>query len=161
MNYLNISRRVAKAATCAAIFYASTTSVYALDFTLVTNDEYQQALSAGDNPAHDLMPKSLGGPSIEVLSPAVDDGLNSPVDIEVKFEAVDGAKIDMSTLKIYYLMFVKKDITDRILEHAEVGADFIKASGAKLPKGKHKFLMEIADDGDKKASRKFVVKVNG
>lgn len=150
-----------KTMVCAAFLYVCLPGAYAADFTLVTDDEYQEALSAGDNPAYDLMPKSLGGPSIEVLSPVVDDSLNSPVDIEVKFEAGGSAKIDMSTLKIYYLMFVKKDVTDRILEHAEVGEDFIKASGAKLPKGKHKFLMEISDENNKKSSRKFIVKVRG
>ena len=89
----------------------------AMAFDLVTFDEHQQAMVAGENPMHDLIAKAvLGGPSIKVVSPIASKGtLVSPVDIEVKFETGGNASIDMSTLKIYYLMFIKKDVTSRIL----------------------------------------------
>lgn len=145
-------------------FFAGAFSIPALSdtgFELVSEAEFAQALEAGENPAHDLLAKSApGGPAIRVVSPQVSEGeLASPVDIEVKFESVSGAPIDMSSLKIFYLMFIKKDVTDRILEHAEVGPDSIKALGAKLPSGKHKFLVEIQDSAERKSSEKFIVKV--
>ncbi len=135
----------------------------AVDFELITVDEYQQALDAGDNPDHDLIAKSApGGPAIKVVSPVASNGtLVSPVDIEVQFESFGGANIDMSSLKIYYLMFFKKDITERILEKAELDNDTLRASGAKLPSGKHKFLVEIADSKKRKGSQKFLVEVGG
>lgn len=142
--------------------FLSTTVYASAGFELITIDEYQKALDEGDNPAHDLMPKAVpNGPAIEVVSPTVTNGaLPSPVDIEVQFKSAEGAKIDMSSLKIYYLMFIKKDVTKRILEHAEIGADSIKAVGAQLPGGKHKFLLEISDNQKRKSSQKFIVEVD-
>lgn len=130
-------------------------------FELVTPGEYAEAVTAGENPAHDLMPKALpGGPQINVISPVISGGsLGSPVDIEVKFIAGQDASIDMQSLRIFYLMFVKKDVTERIMEHAEVGADFVRAPGAKLPAGKHKFLLEISDSKNRKSTQKIVVEV--
>jgi hypothetical protein len=130
-------------------------------FDLVLPQEYEEALAAGDNPNHDLLPKSLGGPEITVVAPTVVKGaaLESPVDIELKFVPGANSTVEMSTLKIYYLMFIKKDVTKRLLKHAEVGEDYIRASGAKLPGGSHKFLLEIKDSQNRKSVKKFVVKV--
>lgn len=155
--------RIKLVAQAACLLGASLLSASALaaDFELVTPLEFQESLDAGENPAHDYIAKSVpGGPQISIVSPTVAQGkLESPVDIEVKFVPSDDATIDMSSLKIYYLMFVKKDVTRRLLEHAEVGEDSVRASGAKLPSGKHKFLLEISDNFNRKGSQKFVVEV--
>ena len=159
-NPLNGIRRLLAICAVSAITSVAATNTYAFD--LVTVEEHSEAVEAGDNPAHDLVAKSIpGGPQIKIVSPEVtSDKLASPVDIEVKFQSSEGANIDMDSLKIYYLMFIKKDVTSRILENAEVGADSIKASGAKLPSGKHKFLVEISDSEKRKSSEKFIVEVD-
>ncbi len=137
-------------------------SVKAHAFDLVTSEEYGIAVEKGENPANDFVPKAVaGGPLISVVAPEIVSGsLQSPVNIEVQFQATGNADIDMSSLKIFYLMFVKKDITSRILEHAIVDSHSIKAEGAELPTGKHKFLVEISDTANRKSSKKFTVKVD-
>jgi len=146
--------------TLLAVMAVSTTAT-AMDFVLVTPDEYQEAVDKGENPYNDLVAKSVAnGPQINVVSPTVSQGkLVSPVDIKVEFKAADAANIDMSSLKIFYLMFIKKDVTSRILESADMGKNSISAKGAKLPSGTHKFLVEISDSENRKASQKFVVEV--
>ena len=146
---------------CALTVVSTTAATSALAFDLVSVEEHDEAIAAGDNPEFDLIAKSIpGGPEIEIISPEVtSDKLSSPVDIEVQFQPSEGASIDMDSLKIYYLMFIKKDITKRILENAEIGPDSIKALGAELPSGKHKFLVEISDSAERKSSEKFIVEV--
>ena len=140
---------------------AATASVHAFD--LVTIEEHNEAIETGENPADDFIVKAVpGGPVIKVLSPEAASGtLSSPVDIEVQFQSSEGADIDMDSLRIYYLMFIKKDVTKRILENADVGVDSLKALGAELPSGKHKFLVEISDSEKRKSSEKFIVNVEG
>ena len=79
----------------------------------------------------------------------------------MQFQSSEGADIDMDFLKIYNLMFIKKNVTKRILENADVGVDSLKALGAELPSGKHKFLVEISDSDKRKSSEKFAVNVQG
>ena len=136
-------------------------SVLAAEFELVTMGEYTESFNAGENPSFDFIAKAVpGGPLIKVLSPLDSNGtLESPVDIIVTFESAADATIDMSSLKIYYLMFIKKDVTGRLLEHATVENNSIRAEGAKLPSGKHKFLIEIRDSQQRVSSQKIVVKV--
>jgi len=159
-NQLNGIGKLLAICAMSVITAAAATSTYAFD--LVTLEEHSEAVEAGDNPVHDLIAKSIpGGPQIRIVSPEVtSDKLSSPVDIEVQFQSSEGVNIDMDSLKIYYLMFIKKDVTERILENAEVGADSIKASGANLPSGKHKFLVEISDSENRKSSEKFIVEVD-
>lgn len=159
-NKLNGIRTLLAICTVSVIAALPASGTYAFD--LVTLEEHNEAVEAGDNPAHDLVAKSIpGGPQIKIVSPEVtSDTLASPVDIEVQFQSSEGANIDMDSLKIYYLMFIKKDVTKRILENADVGTDSLKASGAKLPSGKHKFLVEISDSEKRKSSEKFIVEVD-
>lgn len=158
--------RVISTALCCAVSVfllslMSITSVLASEFELVTMGEYTESLNAGENPNFEFIAKAVpGGPLIKVLSPLESNGtLESPVDIVVTFEPAADASIDMSSLKIYYLMFIKKDVTGRLLEHATVDGNSIRAEGAKLPSGKHKFLIEIHDSEQRVSSQKIVVKV--
>lgn len=136
-------------------------SVLAAEFDLVTLGEYTDSLNAGENPNFEFIAKAVpGGPQIKVLSPLETSGiLESPLDIEVAFEPTADASIDMSSLKIYYLMFIKKDVTERLLEHATVDGNSIRAKGAKLPSGRHKFLIEIRDSLQRVGSQKMVINV--
>lgn len=130
-------------------------------FELVSPGEAQDAI---DNPAPEdtfQTKGAIGAPVIKILSPTVDTGeLVSPVDIEMAFESPDNTAIDMSSLKILYVMMIKKDVTDRILEHATINDARLVAKGAKLPKGNHKFIVEIQDDKKRKTREKFSVSVS-
>ena len=131
-------------------------------FTLISPEEYAESLTIVQPDDLEYLPKAvLDAPKIRVKSPVASASLVSPVDIEVYFEAANGAAIDMKSLKILYVLLFKKDVTNRILEHAEVGADFLKVSGAKLPAGKHAFILKIQDTQMRKASQKFEVVVEG
>lgn len=131
-------------------------------FELVSPMEAKEAM---DNPAPEDVFQAkgaVGAPVIKVLSPTVSTGdLISPVDIEMSFESPDNTAIDMNSLKILYVMMIKKDVTDRILEHATISGDSLIAKGAELPKGKHKFIVEIQDEKQRKTREKFSVSVSG
>jgi len=131
-------------------------------FTLISPEEYAEALMIVQPDDLDYLPKAvLDAPKILVKSPAASASLVPPVNIEVHFEAASGAAIDMKSLKILYVLLFKKDVTSRILEHADVGADFLKVSGANLPAGKHAFILKIKDTQKREASQKFEIVVEG
>jgi hypothetical protein len=131
-------------------------------FELISPMEAKEAM---DNPAPEetfQAKGAVGAPVIKVLSPTVSTGdLVSPVDIEMSFESPDNTAIDMNSLKILYVMLIKKDVTDRILEHATISGDSLIAKGAELPKGNHKFIVEIQDEKQRKTREKFSVSVSG
>lgn len=146
-----------------ALMITSVTTSQASDlFELISPVEAQEAM---DNPAPEELFQSkgsIGAPVIKVLSPTVETGaLVSPVDIEMVFESPDNSAIDMESLKILYVMMIKKDVTKRILEHATINDNSLIAKGAKLPKGNHKFIVEIQDAKKRKTREKFSVSVSG
>ena len=131
-------------------------------FTLISPEEYAESLKIVQPDELEYLPKAaLDAPRIHVKSPAVSAPLVSPVDIEVHFEAANDAAIDMKSLKILYVLLFKKDVTNRILEHAQLGPDFLKVTGASLPAGKHAFILKIQDTLMRKASQKFEIVVDG
>ncbi len=131
-------------------------------FTLISPEEYAEALKIIQPADLEYLPKAaFDAPRIHVKSPTARASLVSPVDIEVHFEATNGADIDMKSLKILYVLLLKKDVTNRILEHAEVGPDFLKVTGANLPAGRHAFILKIQDTQMRKASQKFEIVVDG
>jgi hypothetical protein len=131
-------------------------------FTLISPEEYAESLTLIQPADVEYLPKAvLDAPKILVKSPDASASLVSPVDIEVHFEAANGAAIDMQSLKILYVLLFKKDVTNRILEHADVGADYLKVSGANLPAGKHAFILKIQDTQMREASQKFEIVVKG
>jgi len=129
-------------------------------FDLILPEEAAEAL-ANPAPESAFQSKVLGAPIINVLSPTVDAGvLASPVDIEMSFESPDNTEIDMQSLRIFYVMLIKKDVTDRILQHATLEGSSLIAKDAKLPKGKHKFIVEIQDANKRKTREQFSVRVS-
>lgn len=157
MKTLTITIKAATVATLLAIssFYAQATEA----FDLILPTEATEAM-ANPAPEETFQTKALGAPVIKVVSPTVDAGaLESPVDIEMTFESPDNAVINMQSLRIFYVMMIKKDVTKRILEHATLNDTSLVAKGAKLPKGNHKFIVEIQDDKKRKTREKFSVRV--
>ncbi|MBX2883860.1 MAG: hypothetical protein KTR32_28160 [Granulosicoccus sp.] len=153
----------AAAVVIITLILAQSASLQAQDiFELISAAEAKQAQ---ENPASEVIyePKAVtGAPVIKVLSPSVESGaLTSPVDIEMVFESPDNAAIDMDSLKILYVMLIKKDVTDRILEHATIEDTTLVAKGATLPKGNHQFIVEIQDEKKRKTQETFSVSVSG
>jgi hypothetical protein len=119
-------------------------------FELVSPAEYQSDLSQhAQNPTKQFYLRSLevGAPTISVVKPNRSGPISPPVDIDVQFKPADGATINPASLKILY-GWMHLDITQRILSApgVQVSADGLKASGAKLPSGSHKLLIEVADN---------------
>ena len=133
-------------------------------FELVTPAERDRA-GAASAPADDgalIRKAGPGAPTIVLRAPAdTAVELVSPVDIEIAFEAADGADIDMSSLRVYYDGFLRLDVTDRILEHAEIVDGVVRAADAALPAGDHEFVIEIRDALGRTAERAFRVRVAG
>jgi hypothetical protein len=132
-------------------------------FTLITDSEYAESLKIDQPETIEYQTKSvLGAPQIVLVSPPTEGAaLTSPIDIEVHFEAGSDASVDIKTLKIYYVLLFKKDITDRLLEHAEIGDSFVRANGATLPTGQHSFLLEIRDTLDRVGRTEISIDVGG
>jgi len=118
-------------------------------FQLLTSREYQSELAARAAPGATFTAKAadFNAPTITVVAPDHSAPIKPPVDINVQFAAAQGATVNPSSLKIMY-GFLKLDITQRILQApgVQVSAAGLKASGAQLPSGSHKLLIEIADN---------------
>jgi hypothetical protein len=94
-----------------------------------------------------LQPKAIlvpDAPTIEVLSPQIWSNINSPTQIEVKFNPKNPANIKPDTFKALYGSF-KIDITKRLLNVANVTPQGIHVTEANLPKGSHKITMSVED----------------
>jgi len=118
-------------------------------FELLSQQEYQSELTARAKPGAALVARSadLNAPSITVVKPNRTLPIQPPVDIDVRFKPAEGATVNVSSLKIKY-GFLGLDITQRILQApgVQISADGLRASGAQLPSGSHKLLIEIADN---------------
>lgn len=133
----------------AAMFAAAIALAAGRGFDLLSQQEYQSELTARAKPGAALVTRSadLNAPSITVVKPDRTSPIQPPVDIDVRFKAAEGATVNVSSLKIKY-GFLGLDITQRILQApgVQVSADGLRASGARLPSGSHKLLIEVADN---------------
>ena len=118
-------------------------------FQLLSAGEYHDELAARAAPGAQfaLRAADFNAPTIAVVKPDHSAPIHPPVDIDVRFTAAQGASVNISTLKILY-GFLKLDITQRILQApgVQVSPGELKASGAQLPHGSHKLLIEVADN---------------
>jgi hypothetical protein len=119
-------------------------------FELLSSREYQSELSRRSSaPGAELIPKAadFDGPTITVVKPDRGASIHPPVDIEVRFQAAQGASVNVGSLKIMY-GFLRLDVTKRILgaPGVQVSAAGLQASGARLPSGNHKLVIEVADN---------------
>src|SRR5262249_31107941 len=124
------------------------TTVAAAGFQLLSGDEYRSEVAARSAPGAAFAPRAadLNAPSITVVKPGTSSTIKPPVDIDLQFKAAEGSKVNPATLKILY-GFLKLDVTKRILgaPGVVVSADGLKCSGAQLPSGSHKLVIEISD----------------
>lgn len=102
-------------------------------------------------------------PIIIILKPgtATEEGeeLLSPIDFIMKFEPQGEATIDLDSIRVHYRFFGWRDITDKILEHAEITEEGIRALKAEIPKGKHKMRLKVQDSLGREARAVIVFRV--
>ena len=102
-------------------------------------------------------------PLIIVLQPGAMDteghGLPAPIDFIMRFEPQGEAKIDLDSIKISYKMLIWKDVTKRILEHADITEEGFEALGADIPTGKHKMRLEVKDTFGRKARTQITFRI--
>ena len=85
-------------------------------------------------------------PQINILAPALDRPLVSPLDIEVQFvPATSNAAVRADTFRVCYVGFLTVDITRRITDRVTVSPNGLHVSGAQLPHGHHRLVMLISD----------------
>ena len=118
-------------------------------FQLLSSREYQSELAVRAKPGAEFVIRGadFNAPTITVVKPDPKAPIAPPVDIDVRFQPAAGATINIGSLKIMY-GFLKLDITDRILKApgVQVSPAGLRASGAQLPSGSHKLLIEVADN---------------
>ncbi|MDF1720851.1 MAG: hypothetical protein P1U65_09265 [Minwuia sp.] len=146
-----------------ALAIALSGPVSAQAFELISRDEVT-AIRDGSLPGAQLeaTPRSAvaNAPAIELLEPNAANKFRAPVNVHVRLSPVSGASIDMSSLEIRYLGSIFSfDITDRILEHAEVRDGEIVANDADLPAGEHEILIRVSDSLDRTGERRFEFEV--
>jgi hypothetical protein len=142
--------RLWRAVTAAALVVGSMASTAVpTGFSLVSPDEYQSELTARAAPGAGFVPRAtdLNAPTITVVMPDPKGPIQPPVNIDVRFAAAEGASVNVASLRILY-GFLKLDVTRRILDApgVQVSPTGLKASGAQLPSGSHKLVIEIADN---------------
>jgi hypothetical protein len=119
-------------------------------FELLSDREYQSELALRSGaPGAALTAKAadFDAPTITVVKPDRAAPIQPPVDIDVRFQAAQGASVNAGSLKISY-GFLHLDITQRILQApgVHVSPSGLQAGGARLPSGSHKLLIEVADN---------------
>ena len=97
-----------------------------------------------------LEPEATGEERMELLA---------PIDFIMTFEPQGEAKIDLDSLKVQYKFLGWKDITERILEHAEITEVGLRAMKAEMPKGKHKMRLKLKDTLGREARARIVFRI--
>ena len=133
---------------------------YAQAFILITEEEakkYSEVINT-KNYSQPLYKSSSSTPAIELVNPnLLSNDLSSPITIELRF-ITDDVPIALETFKTFYGS-LKLDITKRILKKAYIKTNSIYIENAKVPKGKHKFIVQISDAIGRVAVREFSVNI--
>jgi hypothetical protein len=116
----------------------------AAEWSLLTIEEFQREQTAPHIEESFALPPQ-GVPIIEILEPDRTKPIRSPVSIRIRFQAQDGAVIDRASFRVTY-GFLGIDITQRILDHAQLTERGITATDAQLPPGHHRVTLQIADN---------------
>ena len=126
-------------------------------FTLITDEEARKE-GKGSQDYVLRLGEANALPSIKLVNPdMLASSIKSPISIELKFEKKD-APILPETFRALYGS-LQLDVTERILEEATIDSKFLKVDNAKLPRGRHTFVVQIADANGRLAKRMFKVKV--
>jgi hypothetical protein len=98
-------------------------------------------------------------PGIVLLRPRLSGLSAGPIDIEMKFTAPAGAKINIKSLRVLYGWF-GIDVTSQLLEKATVTPEGLIAKGAELPTGHHTVTVEVRDSRDRVATKTFEFEIS-
>jgi hypothetical protein len=124
-------------------------------WALVTPQEVAKDLAAPHAPvAHTRGLPTPGAPQIVVDQPTAAETLHPPLNIRVRFVASAGTAINTTTFRATY-GFLGIDITDRLLQHAQLNAQQLKADNVAIPAGDHRVTLTIADSQGRENSRTF------
>lgn len=128
-------------------------------YDLIDAAEFSRSLAAPDDDeeffSRDVDPLA---PEIQVKKPGEGSDYEAPIDIELSFLSAADAKIDLDSLKITYGS-LGINVTERVTDHATVTATGILSKGAKLPAGRHKLTVSIADDQGRVGKRRFKFRI--
>jgi hypothetical protein len=127
---------------------------HAAAWTLISKEEFDR-----DSEAHRFRgfvgpTTQNGAPIIEVELPDETKPINVPVTIRLRFRPQGGAMIDPTSFRATY-GWLAIDITQRIIEHAQVNASGLLANGADIPTGHHKVTIQVADNMHRVGIRTF------
>jgi hypothetical protein len=142
-------------------------------FDLVTASEAAAWNSAQSKAPNDFSTRDLGedggaptcrstpnndadNPQIRILAPPLGKALISPLDIDLVFVPTGSTPIRPDTFRVCYVGLVAMDITKRITDRMPVSAGGLHVAGAKLPQGRHRLLMLIADERGRLGRREAV-----
>ena len=120
-------------------------------FMLVSEEEYRLQLDQGHmqrkkrkRSTRSIFSIDENSPRIIINAPSVASGIYSPIKIDINFKASDDSAIQLDSLKVLY-GWMDLDITDRIMQYAQVSRAGISAENVELPVGEHNITIEITD----------------
>lgn len=99
---------------------------------------------SGDSPFQIESDELNLGPLIEVVTPKEGDRAEAPIEVFIKFTP-QSEPVDIASLKVSVVKFISIDITDRVRDYSTPQGIHVKE--AKIPKGKHRVRISIADTG--------------
>ena len=123
-------------------------------WTLISKEEFEQDSAAPRFRGFIAPAAQAGAPVIEVDQPDETKSINVPVTIRLRFRPQGGAIIDLTSFRATY-GWLGIDITQRILEHAQVNTSGLVANGADIPAGHHKVTLQVADNMHRVGMRTF------
>ena len=141
---MNAFARTLVAAIVFVVLFVALTAGAQDIYVLITEEEYSAELEAPQIEYKARQYVDPERPKIHLLRPGAGGQFTAPVDIELKWEAAEGAEIDPDTLKVTY-GFIGKDVTERVTEHATISKDGLVSENADLPLGRHRLTVTIAD----------------
>ena len=97
----------------------------------------------------------LRGPKVEYVSTG--ETVHSPLHLQLKFQSVGGATIDLDSVRIIYLRAPNVDLTPRV-------RPFVRSTGvdipdAELPPGEYTVRVDVKDSEGHSGTTSFVLKV--
>ncbi len=134
-------------------------------FTLVTEDEAQREARA--TVAASAPPRSRGvpqapapgaAPAIDVVAPAGEATVSSPLRLEANFRPAPGARIVPDSFRVLYGV-LKIDLTERLQRQGRLNERGVLVEGALMPQGTHRLLLRVADDKGRVAEQAVVFHV--
>jgi hypothetical protein len=114
-------------------------------WSLITKEEYEREKAAPHPDVQAPAVAQAGAPTIDVDQPDASRPVRPPVTIRISFHPAQGSTIDVKSFRATY-GFLGIDITQRILDNAQLTASGLFANDAQLPPGQYKVTLQIADN---------------